>query len=229
MPVPRDRAPDSGIDVPGRKYPRPRRDGQHRHPRLGSLIERFGLAKQPRHERSQPRIVVRGGAQRVGCQPDLAQPVERQVDSASTCVLADVAGDVRQLHRDPQVACAGERVRIAYPHQHAHHRADRRGDTCGIGEDVRQRLVAPPARVPGETFQQSLGQRPRHRMFLDHAREGPVRRHVPRPARIAEIETVAQREDGSRLLLAFVHGVVGEPAERVERQRRIASSSWKQL
>jgi hypothetical protein len=104
--------------------------------------------------------VKAGGQPGVGVDAGLAQPGERQVEPAHCGVLADVAGDVGQLHGDAEVAGAGQRSRrVAHPHQQRHHRADGAGHAHGVGVQVSSGLVAAALGVPGEAFDQRLGQR----------------------------------------------------------------------
>jgi hypothetical protein len=59
-----------------------------------------------------------------GSMPSLVKPVERQVDAATAGVLADIAGDVGQLHRKSEIGSAGEHRAVADAHDQRHHHAD---------------------------------------------------------------------------------------------------------
>ena len=135
----------------------------------------------------------------------------------------------RELHRDTEIAGAGQRVGVADAHQHRHHRTDGGGDAGGIVDDARQRLVACFHRVPGEPFEERVGQRLRHLEAVDHGGEGAVGGGVARAAFVDQVEPVAEAEDGVDLLVVEVDGVIGEAAEGVERQRRVADAGGQEL
>ena len=76
------------------------------------------------HRLGQPRIRIDAG---------VAQPRQRQIEPAGARILADVAGDIGQLHGDAEIAGPRHDFRRALPHHQRHHGADRAGDARGIG------------------------------------------------------------------------------------------------
>ena len=100
----------------------------------------------------------RTGQEAVGIDPGLGQPPQRQIEPAVAGILADVAGDVGQLHGHTQLDRRGQPLGVAHPHQHRHHGADGPGHPHRIGAQRRQILVAATLGVPGEPLQQGLGQ-----------------------------------------------------------------------
>ena len=78
----------------------------------------------------------------------LAQPGQRQIQPAGAGVLADIAGDVGQLHGDAEIAGARDDFGRTLPHHQRHHRTDRAGDPRGIGIEIGQGFVAARPRRP---------------------------------------------------------------------------------
>ena len=83
---------------------RARRGGTARRPSCSRRSIDAGQCAASKTRRAQPGVGVDAG---------LAQPGARQVQAAVARVLADVAGDVGQLHRHAQLAGAGQRARRA--------------------------------------------------------------------------------------------------------------------
>ena len=61
---------------------------------------------------------------------------KRQIEPAGARVLADVAGDVGELHRNAEIARARHHLRRTRAHQQRHHGADGAGDARGIGGQI---------------------------------------------------------------------------------------------
>ena len=192
------------------------------------MIQRPGLAQQAPQDSRQlgrrSRVAQQLG--KIDARP--RQPVGRQVEPPLARILTHVAGDVGQLHGNAQVTGPGQRIPVAHPHQHAHHRPHRRGDTGRIGAQVRQGGVAASHRVPGQPFKQGIGQDARHVETLDHGGKGTVGGGIQGPARIGPVQPVMQSQDRIRLFLLQVHRVIRQPAEGIERQRRFPHSCGQQ-
>ena len=179
---------------------------------------------------------------RVGVEPLVAEPAPREVEPAHARVLADVARDVRQLHRDAEVAGSRDRPGVARTHDERHHRADAAGDAGGVVVELRERLVLAPRRVPGEPLEQRLGHASRQAVVGDDLGEGTVLERLAGGARVDPVEPGGQLGDrragaalvgGPRDGLAHrgaggargrggrvggpVDHVVGDAAERVQR------------
>ena len=131
---------------------------QKRNPRTGARIECVRLADQPRDNRAKPFVEVGFGEPCVRVDSRFPQPLSGQIDSAETRILADIAGDVGELHRDPKVAGAGERLRRSHVHDERHHHADRAGDPRRIVEEFIDRFVVSSFCIPGKPLKQGLGQ-----------------------------------------------------------------------
>ena len=147
---------DAGARPGGNADPRPPATGRRRRP---SAAECTGV-----------------GQECVGIDAGLGQPVQRQIEPAVAGILADVAGDVGQLHRHAQIDRGGEAFGIAHAHQHRHHGADRSGHAHRIGAQCRQIRVAASLGVPGKPFQQRFGQGARDGEPIDDPGEGAVGR-----------------------------------------------------
>jgi hypothetical protein len=200
-----------------------------RDPGLRPEVEAIGLRQQALDDAADLGAWPRVGEEGVDVHPLRLQPVGRKVEASGARVFAHVAGDVGQLHRHAEVTGPGQRVGVAYFHQHAHHRTHGGGDARGIGPQVRQAGIAPFHPVPGESFQQRLGQRARHVAGLDQGGHGPVGGRVPGSPLIGEVQTVAQGQHGGGLVVAEIHLVIGHPAEGVKRQRRVAHAGGQKL
>ena len=92
-----------------------------------------------------------------GVDTGLTQPLSRQIDPAKPRVLADVAGDVRQLHCDPELAGASKRLRRTDAHQQGHHDPDRSSDAHSVLGQRIERFIDTPFGVPCEPFEQRFG------------------------------------------------------------------------
>ncbi len=122
----------------------------------GAAIAGLGLCEQPPNDTGEPRRRARRGEEGVGQDRLLLQPVEREIEPAGAGVLADVAGDVAELHGDPEVHRAGEGLLVASAHEQRHHETDRARDPDGIGFERLDRAVAAAVGIPGEALHQCV-------------------------------------------------------------------------
>ena len=152
-----DFAADLPIDHRRSKNCRTTLRRQKHDPLAGARVERVGFADQPRDERTKPFVEVGFGEPCVRVDAGFPQPLSGQIDSPETRILADVAGDVGELHRDPEIAGAGERLRRSHAHHQRHHHADCACDARRVVEKVLDRFVASAFGVPGKPFEQRLG------------------------------------------------------------------------
>ena len=113
----------------------------------------------------------------------------------------------------------------ALPHHQRHHRADGAGDARGIGVQLRQRLVATALGVPRQPFEQRLRQLARNRETRDHVGESAIGGQVHRLAAIGAIKPIPQSLDGGGAIAAEIDRIVGQPAERIERDGGIGDLS----
>ena len=126
------RPTDAGIDVPRAENARTAIQRQHGDAGLGADIQPFGLGQQAAGQARDPRIGRRVGQKAGRLQAFVPQPVTRQVQPPCPRIFAHIARDIGQLHRQTQVAGAGQRIGIAHLHQHAHHRPYRSGNAGRI-------------------------------------------------------------------------------------------------
>ena len=110
----------------------------------------------------------RGSASSSGVDAGVAQPGQRQVHPPDPRVLEHVAGDVRELQRDPQVRRAPARGFLAHSHDVRHHETHDAGHVVAVSEDVVERLVAAALDVHREPLQQLQGIDVRDRVPLHH-------------------------------------------------------------
>ena len=115
---------------------------QKRNPGAGAGVERVRLLEQPRDDRAKPFVEVGFGEPCLRVDSRFPQPLSGQIDPTETRILADIARNVGELHRDPKVAGAGERLRRPHVHDERHHHADGACDARSIVEEFADRLVA---------------------------------------------------------------------------------------
>lgn len=106
-----------------------------------------------------PRQVRQGGAmfgggQGVARDVQLRQPGLWQVAAANLGVVDDVAGDVGQLHRQPQVAGTVQHGGVAHAHDPRHHQTHHAGHRVAVAQGVLQRVVTLAGDVLGKAFEQ---------------------------------------------------------------------------
>ena len=75
-------------------------------------------------------------------------------------------------HGDAEIARPRHNRRIAPPHQQRHHGTDGPGDAHRIVQQIIQRLIAAAFGVPGQSFEQRLGQLPWNVKLRDDGSEG---------------------------------------------------------
>ena len=188
-------------------------------------VERVGLAQAAGDHASDAPASRRARASHAsGSMPASRSQCERQIEPAGARVLADVARDVGELHRDAEIAGARhQRRRVAHAHQQRHHRADRAGDARGIVVQLRKRLVAAAFRIPGEAFEQRFGQRARNGVTRARLGEGAIGRRRQRPAVVGARRAARAGAASARDAAAVaIDRIVGEAAEGVERGSRLA-------
>jgi hypothetical protein len=158
------------------------------------------------------------------------QPVQWQEQPSGAGIFAHVAGDVGQLHRQPQIAGPGQDVGIPRPHQDAHHRADRPGHPSRVVKHAGKGLVLPPAGIPGQPFQQGIRQGAGHFEGFDDRGESPVAGRVPGASCIDQVEAITQTQHGLGLVggAHLVHLVIGNAAERVKHEGGVANPGRQQ-
>jgi len=76
-------------------------------------------------------------------------------------------------------------------------------------------------RVPGQSLEQGFGNFARYGKARHHGGEGAVGGGIDRVAAIDAIQPVLQPQHRGGAIMAEIDGVIGEPAEGVQRNRRI--------
>ena len=195
---------------------------QKRNPGAGARVERVRLLEQPRDDRAKPFVETGFGEPRVRVDSRFPQPLPWQIDSAETRILADIAGDVGELHRDPKIAGAGERLRRSHVHDQRHHHADRAGDARCIVEEFVDRFVASAFRIPGKPLEQGLGQGGGNGASAHEIGHCAIRRvRLGTPPRGAD-EAVAQSVQRVLGAAAEVDRIIRQAAKGVEREGPLA-------
>jgi len=110
-------------------------------------VEEVGVAEQASRHRAVANVVAGRGKPLVRVEAGLYEPGAGQVEPSHARVLADVAGDVGQLHRDAEVAGAGDGAGVA----HAHDQGRQHVDAGGVVSWLGQRRVLAAAHVLGGT------------------------------------------------------------------------------
>ncbi len=219
---------DRRVDVARREDRRAAAGRQRGDAGLAAPVEPARLGQQPVGHQRLRAAGLGVGEEGLGVHARILHPVERQIEPPLAGILAHVAGDIGQLHRHAHVAGPRQRIGIAHAHDHRHHRAHGRGHSRRIGPDLGNRLVPPAHRVPGEALEQRLGQRAGHLDRSDHIGERAVGGVVLGAPGIGGVQPLAQPQHGGGFLVDQVDRVVGQPAEGIERQRRVAHPRGKQ-
>ena len=166
---------------------------------------------------AQRRAIAGVALPGLGVDPRLPHPVQRQVDAAIAGILANVAGDVGELHGNAEITGAGEARAVAHAHQQRHHRAHRAGHAGAIGMQRIERVIAPLLRIPFKTLDQCAGQFLGHFIFGDDGGKGAVGRMVDRLVDIDGVEPLAQAANAGLGVGLGVHGVISHPAKGIKR------------
>ncbi len=209
--------PDIAVDE-GRALDRgPAGDRQRADAGQRAAVIGVGHAEQPRRHRPDRPPVRRPAEQGLGRDPRLIQPVERQIDAPALRILADVAGDVGQLHRQAQIGGAGEAATAGAAHDHRHHHAHRAGHARRIVEHVVEGAVFAPVLVPFEPLDHRRRDRLGQAVARRHRGEGAVAGQRQGRAVVDGVEPVAQLRDARPAEARLVHQIVRRAAEGVER------------
>ncbi len=203
-------APRCPPPLAGRAHPPRRAAGRRRPPAPGSAVDRRGT----RRGRARPRPSSRGAGR-----------------AAHPCILADIAGDVGELHGGAEIAGAGERIRGARAHDQRHHGPDRARDPGRRSRAARPgpRSAVPPR--PRRTLDQGVGQRFGIAYWPTISRR-PGRRRIGGCARIGQCDPAAETRDrvaSVGRVGRLVDEIVGEAAEGVEPVGRLAHLAGQQL
>ncbi len=221
----RDLTPDLAVDQAGVADGRPAPRWKLGDPGFGAAVEPVGLGQQPRDEVGECRARPGIGQEGVGVEPGGPHPVERQVEPAHAGILADVAGDVRELHRGPEVAGPGQGLGCAHAHDQRHHRADGTGDPRGVVVKRVEIGIMPSLGIPGQTLDEGAGQRLRDGEVVDDLREGPVGGSVGGFTGIGPADPAIEaghRGVTGRRARGLVDEIIRVAAERVETVGRLA-------
>ena len=132
-------------------------------------------------------------------------------------VLAHVAGDVRELHRDAEVTGPRHDVGRAAAHDERHHGAHAPRDARRVGVELVQGLVPASRRVPRHSLEQRVEQDPRHALARDDRRERAIDGASVGAPGVGAREARAEGRDGRHVgVRVGVHLVVRDAAERIE-------------
>ena len=152
-----------------------------------------------------------------------------QVAPAVSCILAHVAQHVGELHGDAKGARMAQRPRaqgvVAVHAEHiGAHLAHAARDAFAVGHELRPGAVPHGCAVARHPVQQLVHHGRRH-AILPHGRRQLPEQWALGPAgqRVAQLPPVLseqRRHLGGPLARGEVHQVVGDTAERVQRERR---------
>ena len=207
---------DLGIDRGGGADRRAAGFGQEGDAGEAGSVKRAGGVQHPLGEKAHAVIGFAEGAEALCGEARVAQPFGGEVAAAGPSILADIARDIGELHREAEIAGAGECHRAAHAHHQRHHHADGGGDARGIGFHVCQSLEPAAVRVPFEAFDQRGGDGERNAVGLQYPGEGAVDTRGIGLARIGETEAAADILQRGFGMGAFVHGVIGDAAKGIE-------------
>ena len=138
----------------------------------------LSLGDESIDESSEPGIKIGALQPLVRVDVRVTQPAQRQINAPHARILAHIARNVRQLHADPEIRSACERVRRPHAHEQRHHDADRARHARRVGAQVGEVLVAAPLGIPGETLEQSSRNIDRNVKASHHVGESAIRRIV---------------------------------------------------
>ncbi len=145
----------------------------------------------------------------VGIDAGVGEPVARQVQPAAPRILANVAGDVGDLHGHAEVAGAREHRRIARAHEHGHHRADRARDARRVASRSPSVCVAAAFQIPREASSSAAGSSRGIERVRHHFGKGAVGRDRQRLARVDQVEPRVQQRKFGATSCAEIDGIVG--------------------
>jgi hypothetical protein len=137
----------------------------------GRLVVRLGGLDQPARDAREGDAVL-WGCNEIAIDPGFRKPGVREIDAASISVFDDVAGDVGELEREPEIAGPLQGRIVADAHDAGHHEADDAGDAVAVGERVGDRRVTPACDIHGEAVEVIEGEAFGNGVAPHHLAEG---------------------------------------------------------
>ena len=159
---------------------------------IRSLVEPVGTLEQSFDDPTNT-VCVRWVCKHLGGIHTLrSQLVERQIDSTKPSVLANVAGNIGQLHCSAKICGARECLRIPDTHKHRHHDADSACDPSAVVINVFYGVIYFAVSIPGKTLEEGVQQCPWHMVSVYDLSQYSIGRLVLRLDLINTIKTIVK-------------------------------------
>ena len=164
----------------------------------------------------------------LGIDACFAQPLQRQIEPPFAGVFADIAGNIGELHRDTELAGACQSISRSGVHDQRHHGPHGTGHPRAIGLHIGECFVAATFGIPEKAFEQTIEQFARDAVSTHYRQQGAIGVDRLGSSGINRIEAPLQVAISPGLVNAVIDGIVGQPAEGIERRGRCADPGGQQ-